>query len=269
MSFRYKPRLVGLFLTFVFCFTSPFINTVVAAPQILAVLATDVGVPFTCQDGLCKAELSTYCLQRDRPAPNLGTIYYPSAAEDFTLSVKMTSGETRDLPAAEHVTFVEARGFMAVSVFIEQAQLKRLGSLDATIRIGANASMLPAPVAGDPDPLSEKEIAYATGSLRQMGNDIVDNAPGARSARLLARVMNTLPARGAIAPGASNRLWQDAIGDDILGDTGMDLSRKAYDRCFRGSMAHAYGGVRRCLEFRHDEFIRNMNVDYWEQQPGS
>ena len=265
MSCRNVFRLVGLLLISLTYFNSPAL----AAPQILAVLATDTGVPFTCRNGLCRAELSTYCLQRERPAPNAGTVYHPAVSDDFTLSVKTASGKTRNLPAAKHVAFVEARGFMAITAVIEERQLKRLGSLNAVLRIGEQASMLPEAIPDDPNPLSAKEIAYATKSLRQHAKGIVDDQPGAMAARLLTRVMNTMPNEGQINPGDDGQLWRDAIGEEIPNLKGLAPARNAYDRCFRGSQARAYGGVRRCLEFRHDEFIRSLNVDYWESQPGS
>jgi hypothetical protein len=265
MSYRDMFRLVGLTIISIFCLYTPAL----AAPQILAVLATSSGVPFTCSDGLCRAELSTYCLQRDRPAPGAGTIYHPAATRDFTLSVKTHAGKMRNLPAAEHVAFVEARGFMSISAVIEERQLKRLGSLEATIQIGENASMLPQSVPGDPNPLTAKEIAYTTKSLRQHAKGIVDDQPGAMAARLLTRIMNTMPERGNVSPGDSGRLWQNAIGEEIDTLEGLVPAKKAYGNCFRGSQSRAYGGVRRCLEFRHDEFIRSLNVDYWDSQPGS
>jgi len=265
MGYRDLFRLFGVFLLSGIAF-SPSAK---AAPQILAVLATDTGIPFACEDGLCRAELSTYCLQRERPAPGAGTVYQPAAAEDFTLSVKTASGKINNHPADRHVVFIEARGFMAITAVIEERQLKRLGSLEATIQIGENASMLPTPVPGDPNPLTEKEIAYATGSLREHGQGIVDSKPQAFAARLLTRVMNSMPQRGPAQPGASERLWNDAIGDELPSNSGFGQARKAYGECFSGAQSKAYGGVRRCLEFRHDEFIRGLNIDYWNAQPSS
>ena len=87
-----------------------------AAPQILAVLATDTGIPFTCADGVCEAELSAFCLQRNRPAPDFGTAYVPAAPGVFTLVVTDANGEERRLPAAEHVAFFEHRRYTAAEL---------------------------------------------------------------------------------------------------------------------------------------------------------
>ncbi len=244
-----------------------------AAPQILAVLETDVGVPFVCDEGICKAHLSTYCLQRERPAPTMGAVYLPAAAEDFTLTVNVDSETPRDIAAHKHVTFIESRGFMAVAAVIFEKDLKALGGTDAVIKVASNASMLPKPVAGDPNPLSEKEIAYATNSLRAEGQKFADQTPQASAARLLARVMQTLPVRGQVPAGAGDRIWQNEIGDELpagpLQRGGFTRARDAFQDCFSGSQSSAFGGVRNCLEYKHDGLIRDINIDYWDSRVGS
>ncbi len=64
-----------------------------AAPQILAVLGTDGAIPLICADGHCQADISTYCLQRDRLAPDYGTAYVPAATGSFTLDLGQVSGD--------------------------------------------------------------------------------------------------------------------------------------------------------------------------------
>ncbi len=244
-----------------------------AAPQILAVLETDVGIAFVCDDGICKAQLSTYCLQRERPAPSMGAVYLPAVAEDFTLTVNAETQSPTHFVAADHVTFIESRGFMSIAAVIFEKDLQKLGGTNAVIRVAANASMLPEPVAHDPNPLTEKEIAFATQSLRPIGTKIADQTPQASAARLLARVMQTLPVRGPVTNGSAGQLWQQGIGDDIprepLKRGGYTRARDAYNDCFTGSQASAYGGVRRCLEYKHDDLIRDINIDYWDSRVGS
>ena len=55
----------------------PITSPATAAPQILAALPVESGIELTCSDGICAAQLSTYCLQRERPAPSMGTAYVP------------------------------------------------------------------------------------------------------------------------------------------------------------------------------------------------
>lgn len=241
-----------------------------AAPQILAVLESDVGIPFVCDDGICTAQLSTYCLQRERPAPTMGAVYYPAAAEDFTLTLNAESDAEVNHPAAKHVTFIESRGFMSVAAIILEKDLMKLGGTNAVIRVAANASMLPQAVAGDPNPLTEQEIAYATQSLRQQGTAVADRTLQASAAQLLARVMQRLPRRGPVFNGAADQIWENEIGDDIpespVKQGGFSRARDAFSDCFTGSQSSAFGGVRRCLEYKHDDLIRDINIDYWDSR---
>ena len=73
---------------------------VAAAPQVLAVLSSSSGIPFICSDGQCRAELSTYCLQKDRDPPRTGAAYQPASADDFALVITVGNGVRRQLPVA-------------------------------------------------------------------------------------------------------------------------------------------------------------------------
>ncbi|NQV99580.1 MAG: hypothetical protein HQ483_07770 [Rhodospirillales bacterium] len=250
-----------------------YVSPTLAAPQILAVLETDVGVPFVCNEGICKAQLSTYCLQRERPAPAMGAVYLPAVAEDFTLTVNADGSNPIDLPASSHVSFIESRGFMSVAAVILEKDLLKLGGTNAVIKVAANASMLPEPVANDPNPLTEQEIAFATGSLRQQGTAIADRTQQASAARLLARVMQSLPLQGPVYEGAGDTIWKKGIGDEMPSDPvrrgGFTRARDAYKDCFSGGPSNAFGGVRRCLEYKHDDLIRDINIDYWDSRVSS
>lgn len=248
-----------------------------AAPQIIAVLPSDTGVPFACAEGVCRADLSTYCLQRERPAPKRGTAYLPAAAEDFKLEIETRAG-TRVVDAAPHVGFVESRGFMAIAAVIDAERLTALAGgkvVGAALRIGKAASLLPKPVAGDPNPLTEKEIAYVTKWRRQQGAEIVDAKPAARTARVLAGLANRLPLSGFADPARLEHIWKDAIGDEFGATTpaasepGFLRAGVEYRRCAEGVARHSYGGLRNCLQYRHDDLIRDLNIEYWESKPGS
>lgn len=244
-----------------------------AAPQVLAALPSETGVEFVCTNGVCQAELSTYCLQRERPSPNYGQAYVPAAPEHFTLVLEGEDGRTVELVAGDHASFIESRGFMAASALIEEARLNKLGSLNARIRVAEGAALIPVPEAGDPNPLTEEEIAYATKSLRKLGEKIVDSKPAARAAQLLARVANRLPMAGEVTAAGTAPVWQRAIEEELptLGEIGAEAIGRAeieFQRCRESGWASSYGGLRQCLDYRHDDLIRDLNVDYWKQQPG-
>ena len=65
------------------------------------------------------------------------------------------------MPAADYVRFTSARGFMSVLAELPEAALAELGAEAAAIRIAPAAALLPVPVTGDDDPLTEQEVATA------------------------------------------------------------------------------------------------------------
>lgn len=252
-----------------FSFTS---HKAVAAPQILAALPVESGIDLNCTAGICVAELSTYCLQRERPAPSMGTAYVPAKPEHFTLVLADDKGGEVRVPAGQHMSFTEHRGFMAVAASIELGRLKALGATTAKLVVWQEASLIPVPEPNDPNPLTEQEIAYVTDSLRSIGNGYVDKTPAAASAQLLARLNAALPADGPITANNFDGMWQSAIGDDIplsASNPGLSGARDAFNDCVGGKSTYRLGGLKRCMEFHHDDILRDLNIDYWENQPGS
>ena len=243
----------------------------VAAPQILAALPVSSGIEIACADGVCAAQLSTYCLQRERPAPSMGTAYVPASASHFTLVLQSDGGRDVHLPAGDHMRFVENRGFMAVAATLEHGRMIALGAKSAKLVVHENASLIPVAQPDDPNPLTEKEIAYVTDSLREHGKGYVDNRAEAASAQLLAQLNAALPEAGMMTNTTFEGTWHQAIGDEIPLPSGPALSRAedAFNNCASRGKVRMNGGFKRCLEFHHDDFIRGLNIDYWENQPGS
>ena len=243
-----------------------------AAPQILAVLAPNGGAPFTCADGLCEAEISAFCLQRNRPAPESGTAYLPAEPSVFTLVAIDANGNERRLPAAGFVTFTERRGFTAVSARLAEDVLGGLGAVGARLEVGANASLVPVPRQGDPDPLTAGEIAQVTGSMRNIGALVVDGSPDAEAARVVASMVNLLPPEGS--PGAERlaALWGEATGNGGLAAVdgpGPVRATAAYQGCLDAVEEQRIFSIRGCLERSHDQLMRELSVDYWNAFPGS
>lgn len=247
-------------------------KSALAAPQILAVLSSDAGIPLTCDGRVCEADLSTFCLQRERPAPDVGTAYAPAAPGAFTLVVRDAKGGARRLPAAEHVRFSQQRGYTAVSARLPQHALAGLGAVSAAIEVGADASLVPVPRGGDPDPLTADEIAHAAGPLRAVGTRVVDSSPEAESARLVASMANALPREGYLSPEHLGTLWNDMAGDarfQALQRPGLAGAKSAYDSCVGAVTEHATFSMRGCLERRHDQLMRELNDGYWDAFAGS
>lgn len=243
-----------------------------AAPQILAALPSESGIPFACAEGVCVADLSTYCLQRDRPAPEFGAAYEPSIPGAFTLVVTDASGAERRLGAADHVSFVEGRGFTAVSARVTVEALTRLGAVSARMEIMANASLLPVAVIGDPDPLTPDEIARTVGPMRRLGARVVDASPQATAAGVIGALANASPRRGTVAPDRREPLWRQVTGGDRTAGArspGQALARRTYDGCLAAYDGHEAFSFRSCLETRHDALLRDLSVKYWNVGAGS
>lgn len=243
-----------------------------AAPQILAALPMESGIELSCSDGICAAQLTTYCLQRERPAPTMGAAYVPATKEHFTLVLTNAAGQEVRLPASEHMRFNENRGFMSVAASIELGRMKALGAQSAKIVVWEGASLIPVPEENDPNPLTDDEIEFVTSSLRTVGQDYVDHQPKAGSAQLLAQLNAALPSDGIVAANTFQGMWQNSIGDEMpLPASGAVLegAQQAFEDCSGRTSTYMVGGLRRCLEFQHDNMIRGLNIEYWQNQPGS
>ena len=243
-----------------------------AAPQVLAVLATDGGIPLTCAEGVCEADISTFCLQRNRPPPDIGTAYAPAAPGAFTLVVTDADGAERRLPAEPHVVFVERRGFTAVSVRLREDVLAALGAVGARIEVGANASLVPVPRQGDPDPLTAGEIARAVGPLRALGSRVVDGSADAKAAGVLGRMVNALPRSGRVGAQRRAAVWEEVAGEEGIDATespALSRAKSEYDWCRESISGFRFDSLRHCLELRHDRLMRDLSIDYWNANVGS
>lgn len=243
-----------------------------AAPQILAVLASEDGVSLACASGICEADLSTFCLQRARPAPGVAAEYVPAAPNQFILVVTDSFGSERRLPASHHLTFSERRGFTAVSAHMPERRLAELGVVQARIEIGANASLVPVAVDGDTFPQSPEEIRQATGPSRALGTRVVDSSPGGNAARVLGTMVNALPRDGREGGTRYEALWAKAVaaeGNIAANNAGRGLARQAYDQCIRSIKYRATYRLRGCLAIHHDKLMRDLSVRYWKAGAGS
>ncbi len=260
--------LVGAFASL----TAFSVGSASAAPQILAVMASLGPQQMNCSGSVCTTSLSSYCLQRERDVPSTGQAYLPAAREQFDLVVVAADGSEKTLPAGDHVTFRSVRGYSSVNAVIGRDTLNKLGGVSAKIVVAARAALVPEPVAGDPNPISEQELAYAAKSLRDHGRDVVDSQPDAEAASIVNRLAATIVPRQPASPEGLEQLWRDVING--MGPSrpanaeGIQRARDIYDWCQTRSSYHSMGGVKSCLEFRHDNTIMKLNTDYWESQPG-
>lgn len=243
-----------------------------AATQILGLAATGGPVPLVCEDGHCTAELSSFCLQRERKIPGFEAPYRVGDGQDLTLVV-VDKGAERRLPAADLVTIRTARGYTAVTVSIAERDLAALGATEAAIAVGQRISLLPLPTAEDPLPPTAEEAAFAIGQARAVAADFFDGGDGkAGAARLLGRLINAAPAHRRLSPDRRRDLWHRVIGAAPEHATGSAVRQAAalFGACQRDLAERRMFGLRNCLQGRHDELLIDLNLGFWNRLlPGS
>lgn len=236
-----------------------------AAPQILGLVATNEPVPMQCGDGQCTALLSAFCLQEKRLPPDYGTAYMPAEAGSVTLVVRASDGGTHRLDAASLLEFRSHYGYTAMKARLPLSTLAGINVVSVALEVLPLASMLPRPTTGDPDPLTETEIALATGPLRLAAESVLDGgSEGARAARAMAALINALPRTGDVPPAGREALWSR-----VAGTMAPPSARRAFESCGRTVDQSVGYPLRECLEERHESLQRENTRAYWDSLGGS
>ena len=236
-----------------------------AAPQILAVAATDMPLPLTCEAGECHVELTTICLQEHRASPNPGAGYYVHGERFFDLTGRTETGQEISL-AHLPIAITAARGHNAVRVAFRQRELIKYGLMEVSLKVPDNLSLIPLPIRDDVNPMTEVEIALATGPQRALASSLVDQNGDRRvEAELLNQVINRLPERGRASD--TERAAARASYPEILTKAAVSAPAKANARqkleaCYTETIAGSLS-FRGCLASWHDRLIGKLNTQYW------
>lgn len=232
-----------------------FIGSATAAPQILALVASNgIATPMICVDGQCRAELSSFCLQQTRATPAPGTPYRAVTPDDLIVVAKLADGTVHRLPAGDRLILTSARGSSSVEATLDA---KAFGAANLSVVIRDQVSLIPQPVLGDANPHTDQEIAVTTAGLRKLGSRVVDNG-NARitAARETNRVINLLASDGqAAADWDKITAWKPSIR------SGQYWANQRVSHCQSMPAGAALG---RCLRDWHDFLMRQMNTDYWD-----
>lgn len=243
------------------------LGDVQAAPQALALVATKGEVPLHCENGVCKAEFSTFCLQPDRHTPVRGTRYFMVEGANLELVGRDATGRKITLPASENLDFHSKRTHVALEISLPQARLHKLGLKDVTISVGRNVSLVPEAQADDPRPMTEGDLAMA-GRLRTLGAKLIDrNKDHMVAAHMTSRMINALPPSGARTTDDNDAILQAAVkaGGGQISPRADELARRAVRFCeFAAENRTLYGGMRRCLQKEHDNMLDILNSRYWD-----
>ena len=247
----------------VFLFTPFFVNLANAAPQILAAIKTEIPQPMGCEDGVCRVEIATFCLQKDRGGPLPGTLYIPHPDSEFTLVLIGQDGNQTEVPANALIKLKAKRGFTAVQGEIEQAKLLELGASSAALITPADVVLLPAK---DTVPNEEANHAFKTllPQADQWFNGETENSlQKALTLRLVNSLINETPTLGKLNDTDRKNLW-NKVAQNTPQKPGKFQANEMFDACEWRVEIGRYPTLRSCLEIKHDSLLMDINQRYWQ-----
>jgi hypothetical protein len=245
----------------------------IAAPQILGIVASNGPIPLTCDAQGCRADLSTFCLQQPRANPAFGQEYRLTEGAPITLIGRNAKGQRVSIPAAPYMSFTTARGFTAVEVSLPAATMAELGLETVSVEIGRKATLIPFEDVADANPQSPEEIALATTTIRDKGQQFFDDTSETGDAiRLSNLMMNELPPQGRRPSDTDGHILDAALAapaGQSAGPAGVELAKSMYLSCVdKTDVTHHVDTMRNCLEGSHDRLVVNTNVDFWNSLNG-
>jgi len=232
-----------------------------AAPQVLALIATDVPVPLRCADGVCRAELASLCLQPERRAPAAGRLYRPDNAAAIEL---VGHDATRHSPLPATARLIATRTHVAVRLELPQTWIADHVGAAAAVRVAATTALLPVPRASDSRPLTATELARATGPDLSLAAGIIDADPARRAAiALSAQLINRLP--DAADAATAERLWRRlaaTLPGELRRADATGLARFQFDWCRYSAANGLSPGLSQCLAAQQDRAMEALHDGY-------
>lgn len=239
-----------------------------AATQPLALMSTQGEVRLACSGEQCAATFSSYCLLNERRSPPAGTAYRPASAEGIRVVGRDRRGVEVSLDPARVLKMTALRTQVAVRLSIAKSHLAKLGLSQVSVVVGELVTLLPVAEAGDENPLSEAEIAFATGPLRQAGRSIIDKIAGrGETVRWLSALGNSLPRDLAEETLVREQVVQEAVAGPAMAamsEEARGLARGVVAGCNLDVQLQIYPSLRLCVESAHDAQLWNLNADYWQ-----
>ncbi len=269
------PKLVFLIAMAAAACIGLYAGAAAAASQVLGLVASNgLPTPLRCEDGTCTGHFSAFCLQEQRPAPSANSEYLLAPGGALTLIATLADGRTLRLPANDLVTIRTRIGFTSVRMSLPEAKLKSLGAVSFAVEVAPMTSLLPGPVAGDPNPLSAEEIALATGPIRRAAQQPFEK-PGDASdaARLSSLMINLIPEDEPQTAAGRDTLWNQVVAlarnGSRLTPGGVDEAQRIYSSCEFSVASKSSFNLRSCMEFHHADLMAQTNRAFWESSGGS
>lgn len=281
-----------LTLAFTTCFGAiAAISAANAAPQAMLLVANGDSIPFRCKDDQCLAEASSICLQAERATPRAGTLYEPvderrygtGRPNGLQLVGITTAGTEKPLPA-ETMRIISERDHMAVRFVVDKWVMSDHALDRLELRVTENVVIAPVWMLGDPYPHLDDELELVVGPLRATAEKILDQRQETvTAARILGDVLNDLPRDGIASIEERQKIYDRAVaaraartGKPIppatLADTQEALDACAFIRdeeMWYQAFNTRISRYRRCIGYRHDKLIKDVNKTYWEAREGA
>jgi hypothetical protein len=245
-----------------------------AASQVLGLVASNgLPTPLQCQDGTCSAHLSSFCLQQARPAPSADSEYELAPGGKLTLIATLADGRQIRLPGERLVSLHTMIGFTSVRISLPEVSLKKLGAVSVAVDVGPLTAVIPSPIAGDPNPQTTEEIAYATGPMRRLAQGSFEQrGAGADAARLSSLLINALPGEEPQTKEGRDALLAQVLaqpGAQSLSAAGVVEARQMYNSCEISVASKSAFNLRSCMELRHADLMAVTNRSFWDRTGGS
>ncbi|HEX9570088.1 MAG TPA: hypothetical protein VF987_10455 [Rhodospirillales bacterium] len=256
-------------LSLVVVATATGISGAFAAPQILALLETPEPTPLACAGGVCQAEFSTMCLQKNREIPQPGTAYAPATPDSVVLVLTRADGTTTRVVGAPGLRFVVPHNYLSAVATISEAAIRQLGATRAALEIAPLASLIPEAIPGDTSPVSAEEIATVTGPLRMAAHRVAKRARDTISAvRAANRFANALLVTPATTQEERLAMWHDIVAASGTDATAAGIARidNIIDTCQFYDEHRGFEGFRGCLRYRRDLLLESINDTYWRRK---
>lgn len=258
---RLSHTLVSLSLA---CLAGP----AAAAPQALMIAAGGGETHLSCSAGACSAEITTFCLQPERPNPEPGQRYDVLAVAGQGDSIRLV-GRTREgkrivLPIESNAVISAERNHSAVVLTVPEPVLREHGLHAISVEVSRPVMLTPRSAANDANPQTEDDLKFLASTANQVAGYVIDDHTDEIGAtRIVRDVMNGVPVDRQSLPAERRAAWTGAEPERET-PAAQSMARDAYESCegFGDAYDPKFYGFRACMGVMHDEIIDEVNDAY-------
>ncbi len=234
------------------------------APQILGVMASAEPLPMTCVGRTCRAELTTFCLQSNRPVAELGTPYRLGGG-GLTLVVTLADRSVVRLPVDGRASLVTSHTYTSARLVVTLDPGLAERAVEVGVVVAPRTSLVPIDRPGMRSPLAE-EVDRVTGYERGRAARVFDSgAEGPVAVEITNRLINRIPTGDRLPEATRDRLWRQVVGRPIdqAREPGERRAAGIYRACRDTGAGDLSDTLRDCLVRHHHELVAALNKAFW------